>query len=83
MFGSLVLFKVAMLHGQGYLQSLDHSLEQCFARRSHRDRLFLHPSHCDLFLRRSPDFCFCWVVSLFSVIVPACRFTHARSIWTV
>jgi len=58
MFGSLVLFEGAMLHGQGYLQSLDHSLEQCFARRSHRDRLFCIPVMVTRFSAAAPTFAF-------------------------
>jgi len=44
---------------------------------------FSIPITLTVFLRKRSDFPFSWVISLFSMFILACGFTHSMGIWTV
>ena len=83
MFGSVEFFERMMPHGYCYAWQPGVLWLNVFSDAAIALAYFSIPITLMVFLRRRSDLPFSWVISLFSMFILACGFTHSMGIWTV
>jgi len=83
MFNSLDFFERMMPHGYCYAWQPSVLWLNVLSDAAIALAYFSIPITLTVFLRQRSDFPFSWVLSLFSMFILACGFTHSMGIWTV